>query len=245
MRGTVLEAFPAEPGRPRDADACLAQIDRRYADDAYHSLSIEGYGVTAQLIEQIAHEDEDPNEHIADAQPHDVMAAYGYWRAHNVVRRSLRRIIAGENAGAVARDAHREWFLQLFSTSVDAGIVDAADLEVYRLHRARITGALHVPPLPAEVPAMMSALFDCLEAEPSAAVRAVLGHFVFVYIHPYMDGTGRMARFLMNTMLVSGGYPWTVLRVDERDEYMGALASASSSRDIAPFARFVAQNTNR
>jgi Fic family protein len=37
-------------------------------------------------------------------------------------------------------------------------------------------------------------------------VRAALGHFLFVYIHPYMDGNGRLARFLMNLMLVDAGY---------------------------------------
>jgi len=44
-----------------------------------------------------------------------------------------------------------------------------------------------------------------------------------VHIHPYMDGNGRMGRFLMNLMLASGGYPWTVIPVQERDEYMSAL----------------------
>jgi hypothetical protein len=38
-----------------------------------------------------------------------------------------------------------------------------------------------------------------------AGVRVVLGHFIFVYIHPYMDGNGRMGRFLMNVMLAGGG----------------------------------------
>jgi Fic family protein len=62
----------------------------------------------------------------------------------------------------------------------------------------------------------MPALFDLLEAEPEPAVRAVLGHWLFGDIHPYMDGNGRMARFLMNAMLASGGYAWTVIRVEER-----------------------------
>jgi hypothetical protein len=45
-------------------------------------------------------------------------------------------------------------------------------------------------------------------------VRVVLGHWLLGYIHPYPDGNGRMARFLMNAMLASGGYPWTVIRVE-------------------------------
>jgi Fic family protein len=51
----------------------------------------------------------------------------------------------------------------------------------------------------------MPALFDLLENEPAPSVRAVLGHWMFGYIHPYPDGNGRMARFLMNAMLASGG----------------------------------------
>jgi hypothetical protein len=38
-------------------------------------------------------------------------------------------------------------------------------------------------------------------------VPAVLGHWLFGYIHPYPDGNGRIARFLMNVMLASGGIP--------------------------------------
>jgi hypothetical protein len=44
----------------------------------------------------------------------------------------------------------------------------------------------------------------------------------------------------MNTMLASGGYPWTVIRIEQRSEYMTALEAASSQGDITPFAEFVA-----
>jgi hypothetical protein len=67
----------------------------------------------------------------------------------------------------------------------------------------------------------------------------VLGDLVFVYIHPYMDGNGRIGRFLMNTMMASGGYPWTVIPVNERGTYVNALESASVGEDIAPFATFL------
>src|SRR5690606_29582067 len=86
---------------------------------------------------------------------------------------------------------------------------------------------------------VMPVLFELLEEEPEASVRAVLGHFVFVFIHPYMDGNGRMGRFLMNVMLASGGYPWTVIPVEERDSYMKALETASVKGDIEPFAKFI------
>ena len=66
-----------------------------------------------------------------------------------------------------------------------------------------------------------------------------LKHFVFVYIHTYMDGNGRMGRFLMNVMLAAGGYSWTVIPMEKRNDYMAALESASVKQDIAPFALFL------
>ena len=62
---------------------------------------------------------------------------------------------------------------------------------------------------------------------------------MFVYIHPYMDGNGRMGRFLMNVMLAAGGYPWTIVPLEKRDTYMAALESASVEQDITPFASFL------
>ena len=68
----------------------------------------------------------------------------------------------------------------------------------------------------------------------------VLGHFIFVYIHPYMDGSGGGGRFLMNTMMAWGGYPWTVIPVTDRNAYVNALEKASVREDVAPFADFLA-----
>ena len=50
-----------------------------------------------------------------------------------------------------------------------------------------------------------------------------------------------MGRFLMNVMMASGGYPWAVITVDKRDEYMNALEQASVEGNIVPFARFLSK----
>jgi hypothetical protein len=52
-----------------------------------------------------------------------------------------------------------------------------------------------------------------------------------------------MGRFLMNLMMASGGYPWTVVPVERRDEYMASLEAASVNQDIVPFTRFIAELT--
>ena len=85
----------------------------------------------------------------------------------------------------------------------------------------------------------MPAFFEILKQESEPWVRVVLGHFVFVYIHPYMDGNGRIGRFLMNVMLAAGGYPWTVIPLEKRDEYMEALEKGSINQDITSFSNFL------
>jgi hypothetical protein len=240
MREEVLRHVPGAPGLPADIDTYLARVQENYRADAYHSLSIEGYRVTDELIERVASGAWDPEQHAKDKDARNAMAAHGYWRAFEAVQQSLRRILAAENPGDVARADHGTWYRELFSPSVTAGILSAADLAGYRNAPVYIKNAAHVPPPREAVREMMPALFDLLADEPSAAVRAVLGHFCFVFIHPYMDGNGRMGRFLMNAMLASGGYPWTIIRVDWRDRYMAALDAASARGEIAPFAHFLA-----
>jgi Fic family protein len=123
---------------------------------------------------------------------------------------------------------------------VTANLLKATDLAGYRNGQVYIRGSMHVPLNREAVRDAMPAFFDLLRAETDPAVRVVLGHFIFVYIHPYVDGNGRMGRFLMNLMLASGGYPWTVIPVENRKGYMGALEKASVGEDIVPFADFLA-----
>ena len=169
------------------------------------------------------------------------MAARGYWQAFQQVKESVRKILSGDNAGRVADEDHGNWYRQLFEPSVIAGILKPEDLAGYRTHQVYIGGSKHVPINVDALPDVMPVLFELLESESEASVRAVLGHFVFVFIHPYMDGNGRMGRFLMNAMLASGGYPWAIIPVERRDEYMQALEKASVGQNIEPFARFLSR----
>lgn len=240
MRDEVLRHFPDEPGLPKNVDAYLSASQENYRADAYHSLSIEGYRVTDALIDRVATGAWSPEQHAADTDARNAMAAHGYWRAFAAVQASLGRILTGDNPGAVGRADHGTWYRALFGASIEAGILSVADLAGYRNAPVYIKNAAHVPPPYDAVREMMPALFDLIADEPSAAVRAVLGHFCFVFIHPYFDGNGRIGRFLMNAMLASGGYPWTIIRVEWRDQYIGALDAASTRHDIGPFAEFIA-----
>ena len=244
-RETVLSEFPRAPGLPTDHDAYLNTIDEVYKLDAYHSLSIEGYQVTPELIQRVARGAWDPEQVPSDKGNDDALAARGYWLAFRRVRETVRRIISAEVDSKVVRSAHREWYRELFGPHVSAGLLGASMLAGYRNAPVYIRGSWHVPPRWELLPDAMPALFDLIDKEPEPAVRAVLGHWLSGYVHPFPDGNGRVARFVMNTLLAAGGYPWTVIRVEERAEYLGALEAASTGSDVRPFARFVARQMRR
>ena len=240
FREPVIATFPNAPGLPQDTRTYLSFVDDIYRQDAYHSLSIEGYRVTPELIERVRAGDWDPHGHDADRQTRDALAARGYWQAFRLVREVVSDVIEGANPGALTSSVHRDWYREMFEPGVAAGLIEASTLAGYRNDSVFLRGSRHVPPRPEAVRDAMPVLFDLLENEPEPSVRAVLGHWLFGYIHPYPDGNGRLARFLMNTMLASGGYPWSVIRVEDRGPYLAALERASVHQDIGPFARFVA-----
>lgn len=242
MREAVIECFPPEPGVPEDIDGHMEAVEENYQTDAYHSLSIEGYRVTAELVQKVASGDWNPDDNDTDADAKNALAAHGYWLAHNKVKETIRSILTGANPGTAFSTDHGSWYRSLFSPNVDVGFLKPVDLAGYRSDKVFIRNASHVPPSQEAIRDMMPELCALLEAEPNAAVRAVLGHFLFVYIHPYFDGNGRLGRFLMNTMLTSAGYPWTLIRIEQRSEYMAVLETASSLEEIKPFAEFIASS---
>ncbi|MEN8246603.1 MAG: Fic family protein [Thermodesulfobacteriota bacterium] len=239
MREPILKQFPAGPGRPPDIAAYLKIADDIYVTDAYHSLSIEGYRVSPELVQRVRSGKWDPDESENDREHRNALAARGYWQAYQAVRESIRKVLEGEDPGAASDNDHGDWYREMFGPSVTAGLLRTTDLAGYRNDQVFIRRSMHVPPRYEAVRDCMPALFNLLTEELEPSVRVVLGHFMFVYIHPYMDGNGRIGRFLMNVMLAAGGYPWTVVPFDKRADYMNTLESASVKQEIEPFAAFL------
>lgn len=215
----------------------LERMEAQYKLDAYHSLSIEGYRVTDELINKVRSGDWKPDGDDADSK--DALAARGYWQAFQAVKNSVSDILNGADSAEVAERDLSVWHSEMFIPCVTAGIIKPSDIVGYRSHQVYIRNSMHTPLNPDALRDAMSALFELLKEEPDASVRAALGHFVFTYIHPYMDGNGRVGRFLMNTMLASGGYDWLIIPMQRRDEYMVALEKASVESDIVPFVKFL------
>ncbi len=246
MRDSVAEVFETNKGE-RDffkvgVTDTLNMMSEVYVNDAYNSLSIEGYKVTPELIEKVSNGDWSPETIAADREQKDALAARGYYDAFNKVKSLLEEIYQDGNDSDLAYfvgSGISEWYTALFSPCVTAGIIAESDLAGYRKGPVYIKTSMHVPPASEQLMDCMDTLKELIAEEENYAVKAVLGHLLMGYIHPFPDGNGRTARFLMNFLLVLGGYPWTVIKHETRTSYLAALEDASVNKNITPFAEFI------
>jgi hypothetical protein len=107
--------------------------------------------------------DWDPEHHDDDRKSRDALAARGYWQAFQKVKETVGEVIAGGNAGALVRAAHKEWYRELFQPCVAAGLIKAGALAGYRNIAVYLRTSRYVPPRWEAVRDAMPALFDLLE----------------------------------------------------------------------------------
>ena len=244
MRERVIAVFPEPPGVPSDWNVSLSSLDDVQVDDACHSLALEGFRVEPEFVERLRGGEWTPDAATSYRERSAALAAMGYTAAFELVRESAARAMQAIDPGAVAARDHAGWYRELVGPGVSAGILNAADVSGYRDGPIVIRHSRRIPPAGGAVRDAMPALFDLLAAESHPGVRAVLGHYMFAHVHPYTYGNGRMGRFLMNVMLVAGGYPWIIVPAERRDTYMASLETASIQQDIGPFAEFLAGLVN-
>ena len=106
--------------------------------------------------------------------------------------------------------------------------------------RIYLRNSRYVPPRWEAVRDAMPALFDLIEAEREPSVLAVLAHWLFGYssLPRWQWSNGR---FLNERAAGIRGYPWTVIRVEDRADYLLALDRASIVVNVLPFASFIAK----
>lgn len=108
-----------------------------------------------------------------------------------------------------------------------------------------IKGTRHTPPNAVQV----SPLLDELTAWAGEAAfhpiqLAAETHFRFESLHPFFDGNGRTGRLLLNWQLLRAGFPLTIIQVEDRARYLGALDHGHTG-DLLDLHRLIADAVER
>jgi len=232
----IREDLASHIESPRfDRSRLVRQAAAAKTYDAYHSTTIEGYRITPEEVSAVI-----AGRHVGGHDPEDVkarMAVKGYSATFD---RCIAIINESDGSLDFSEQLIQTLYQDLFSPSVEAGIIDADALRGWRSNPAWLRGARYVPPSPEKVPQLMQQHIELANAlrEP-AIVRATLVHLDFVAVHPFPDGNGRIARFLMNLCLMTAGFPWITIRSDDRIRYFETLEAATVGQDPTPFGSFV------
>ncbi len=234
VAGVLQKADLSFPSR--SLEDLLRNAREAKAHDAYHSSSIEGYRLDLEEVSVLLGGGGARETSVEDVRSR--LAIIGYGIAFDNL---LDRLQSADGAvrldGALALDL----YVDLFTPSVEAGVVGAEDLRGWRTSPVFIQDTLFVPPGHEKIQRMMDVLSQELSDidVSQGPLRGILVHLWFVWIHPFPDGNGRVARFLMNTALLGGQRPWLTIRVEQRSSYFAALRRAQLEDEYRDFARFI------
>ena len=207
------------------------KIDQKFMlEFNYNSNHIEGntltYGQT-ELLLMFGKVD-------GDAKMHDLEEM----KAHNVGLKMMQ-----EEAQATDRPLTEYFIRELHRTllredyTVQKELPDG-NITTYTVHTGQYktrpnsvitaTGERFEYASPEETSALMSDLVNWYNdvaklGELSALELASLFHYRYIRIHPFEDGNGRIARLLVNFILLRAGYPMIIVRSDDKDKYLSAL----------------------
>ena len=156
---------------------------------------------------------------------------------------------------------HNKAFNHIFTLTKNAGIteedikklhflfysgIDAENAGVYRKIRVFISGSEHKLPAPEKLPELMKKFaekYSNFKQNEHPIQTAAQIHKDFVFIHPFIDGNGRIARLLMNLVLINAGFPITIIPPILRSEYMNSLEKAH--KDDKTFIEFISKSVKQ
>lgn len=232
--------------RPIDAEQEARVMQMLRIDWNYHSNAIEGNTLTlgetrAFLLHGVTAKGK-PFRDYLDVKGHNEAIAYleqmvrGQEPLTEVVIRELHRILLVESyeVNAVTPDGRptrRRIAIGQYKTAPN--------------HVRTTTGEFHYYASPEETPAQMGDLMAWYRREIEIGalhplLLAATFHYRFVAIHPFDDGNGRMARLLMNLLLMQHGYVPIVIRLESRGDYLLALETADAG-DLSDFVALIGE----
>lgn len=94
-----------------------------------------------------------------------------------------------------------------------------------------------------DLPKELDNFIKWLQSNQEDVVKiAIDAHLKFVNIHPFYDGNGRMARLIMNIILIQANYVPFILDIEKRGDYLAAIKKAQLDNDLSDYYNFFLKN---
>jgi len=107
--------------------------------------------------------------------------------------------------------------------------IDFENAGVYRKSQVFISGSRYPLPVPEQLSRLMGELIKNMadhRLKEHPVVAAAKSHLDFVFVHPFIDGNGRVARLLMNLILIQSGYNIALISPALRAQYIASIETA-------------------
>ena len=121
--------------------------------------------------------------------------------------------------------------------------IDPSSAGRFRGGRVLFAGTGNVPPTSPKFDVVIPRLCDLAKRSGGhPVIRAAELHYNLAAVHPFNDGNGRTARLMMNYLLLRNDYPYAIIDVARRGEYLTALDEANHGR-YKPFVELIIEST--
>lgn len=254
LAATRLSFYPLESPEIRERETALARMSGELAGrlppstraalaqclegiNSYYSNLIEGQGTRPIEAERAL------KRSLTERKPGKADDLATLAVAHIQTERWMRRRLKDEPGLDVAgRDficaLHRHFVEQLpDSLRIVTGRKGETAMNVPGELRTRdVDVGAHLAPPPEEVPELLAAFAETWQRLPKTPAHLLLAHHRFAWIHPFLDGNGRVARLLSTAMLAKYGFEadglWSLSRglAKRKARYYEHLAIADSER---------------
>lgn len=249
--------FPAKTGEledlAREIVAASARLEGRLAPvvlveikrllrviNSYYSNLIEGHSTHPIDVERAMRNDYSASSAKRDLQIESLI--------HIEVQEKIgRRLVAEPETNVAAKDfllwIHNEFYENLPERlrRVKGEGEETAFVEAGRLRKRFVCVGHHVPPAPDSLDAFLARFDEAYNPAKMHGLRPLIAlaaaHHRLMWIHPFLDGNGRVARLFTDAYFMriqlSGYGLWNVSRAlaRRRDDYRSRLAAADVGRE--------------
>lgn len=212
-------------------------------DWTYNSNAIEGntltYGETAFFLREGLTSEGKPLKDYLEAKNHAEAIDYllDIIKGHREITESFIK----ELHALLLKDIHFTYAKGGDNGQLVKKPLNAGKYKMLPNHVLTISGKIHKYADPIHVKDEMEKLLKWFNREKTVSVieKACIFHYKFVAIHPFDDGNGRMARLLMNLILMKAGYPPCIIKNVNRRKYLESLEMIDLKKDFKPFVTFI------